>query len=79
LNVDKPCTGCKFLRYPFCAAVDSTLSYYQHDPLIGADVYRPGTRPYIRAMRAPGGECGPERALYRPSWWRRVFHFLLVP
>jgi hypothetical protein len=77
----KTCSGCKHfihvgMDYPVCKVQDGPWEY-QTDPYTGHEALislgkHGALRPSARYMRERG-DCGPERSLYQPSLWRRVF------
>jgi hypothetical protein len=71
-----PCTGCKHLRVGrrgYCARHDDQFQdCYVTDPTVNKTRMVPFLRPTTESMRAVGGECGPERKLFEPNFWRRL-------
>jgi hypothetical protein len=73
------CRTCKYrVRAPsmsVCRARDKrTTRQSPHDGVVYA-VYC--FRPTIDEMRAEGAPCGPDARLYRPSWWLKVWRWIV--
>jgi hypothetical protein len=79
----KRCVGCKHLvAYGRACNGDERLTS-QEDPMTGTvrwvDERFTGQgmwRPTPAQMRAPGGRCGPERKIYKPTIFARLMPWL---
>lgn len=80
----KPCIGCKYLRgtgsVRWCAVDRKDAEYVRVvSPLTGAVSYYDSRYPdrlrlpSPEEQRANNGRCGPDRKLYEPSLWVRIF------
>ena len=76
----KTCNGCTWLELKDCDAPRcgaTTLAAHQEFNVATGRQMWVGTirlfLPFAHEMRAPGAACGPERKLYRPNWWFRLW------
>ncbi len=75
----KMCNGCKHLSLNDLCDAGAQPAVREENPVTGRVRYvvrgHDGSvfKPTAVQMRSPGQPCGPERALYRPGWWARIF------
>jgi hypothetical protein len=74
-----PCTGCRFLvqaTHAVCSATDGPFTYVVNPYTGRSELQGIRLRPDVAEQRAPGAPCGPDRRLYQPRLWRRVWQWL---
>ncbi len=72
----EPCTGCRFLVLTstrgVCRATDGPV-VYTLNPLTNRYEPKIVWRPTVTEQRAEGAPCGPDRKLYQPTLWARLW------